>query len=121
MADLGGARVRATVIRSGDDLVIMTHGRGHRLTLHDPDAGAERDVGAGRLTAPMPGKVVAVMVEAGAVVKRGTPLLVLEAMKMEHTVTSPRDGRVAEVLFAAGALVSEGTQLLTLEPEVADA
>ena len=49
--------------------------------------------------------------------KRGTPLLILEAMKMEHTVTAPRDGKVAEVHFAAGALVSEGAQLLTLEPE----
>jgi 3-methylcrotonyl-CoA carboxylase alpha subunit len=55
VADLGGARVRATVVHSGQDLVIMTHGRGHRLTLHDPDAAAEREVDVGRLTAPMPG------------------------------------------------------------------
>jgi 3-methylcrotonyl-CoA carboxylase alpha subunit len=117
VADIGGARLRATVVRSGDELVVMTHGRGHRLTLHDPDAAAERDVAGGSLTAPMPGRVIAVMVAPGAAVKKGAPLLVLEAMKMEHTVTSPRDGTVAEIHFAAGALVSEGAQLLALEPE----
>jgi 3-methylcrotonyl-CoA carboxylase alpha subunit len=117
VVDVGGARIRATVVRSGDDLVVMTHGRAHRLTVHDPDAAAERDAGSGSLAAPMPGKVIAVMVEAGAEVKKGAPLLVLEAMKMEHTVTAPRDGRVAEVRFAPGALVSEGTLLLALEPE----
>ncbi|HET8733832.1 MAG TPA: biotin/lipoyl-containing protein, partial [Anaeromyxobacteraceae bacterium] len=122
VADLGGARVKATVVRSGADLVVMAQGRGHRLTLHDPDAAAEREAGAGgSLEAPMPGKVVAVMVEPGATVKKGAPLLVLEAMKMEHTVTAPRDGKVAEVLYGAGALVSEGTQLLTLEPDEAAA
>ena len=117
VADLGGARIRATVVRSGDELVVMTHGRGHRLTLHDPDAAAERDVAGGSLTAPMPGKVIAVMVEPGATVKKGDPLIILEAMKMEHTVTSPRDGTVAEVHFGTGALVSEGAQLLALGPE----
>ncbi len=117
VVDLGGARVRATVVRSGDEIVVMTHGRGHRLTLHDPDAAAEREVDAGNLRAPMPGKVIAVMVEAGATVQKGQPLLILEAMKMEHTVTSPRDGRVADVHFGAGALVGEGGELLTLEAE----
>ena len=116
VADVGGARVRATVIRSGADRVIMIQGRGHRLALHDPDAAEERDVGGGSLVAPMPGKVVAVMVEAGAEVKKGAPLLVLEAMKMEHTVVSPRDGKVAAVHFAPGAIVPEGAQLVALEP-----
>jgi 3-methylcrotonyl-CoA carboxylase alpha subunit len=117
VADVGGARQRATVVRNGDDLVVMTQGQGHRLTLHDPDVAAERDVGGGTLTAPMPGKIIAVMVEAGAEVKKGAPLLILEAMKMEHTVTSPRDGRVAAIHFPEGALVSEGAELVALEAE----
>jgi 3-methylcrotonyl-CoA carboxylase alpha subunit len=121
LAELGGARVRATVVRDGEDLVVMTGGRAHRLTVPDPESAAEGDAGGGRLTAPMPGKVVAIMVERGARVKKGTPLVVLEAMKMEHTVTSPRDGRVAEIHFALHALVSEGAELLALEPEEAAA
>jgi 3-methylcrotonyl-CoA carboxylase alpha subunit len=116
VADVGGARVRATVVRSGADRVIMIQGRGHRLALHDPDAAEERDVGGGSLVAPMPGKVVAVLVEAGAEVKKGAALLVLEAMKMEHTVVSPRDGKVAAVHFAPGSIVPEGAQLVALEP-----
>ena len=116
VADVGGARVRATVVRSGADRVIMIHGRGHRLAIYDPDAAEERDVGGGSLVAPMPGKVVAVMVEPGAEVKKGAPLLVLEAMKMEHTVVSPRDGKVSAVHFAPGSVVTEGAQLVALEP-----
>ncbi|HQR29547.1 MAG TPA: acetyl/propionyl/methylcrotonyl-CoA carboxylase subunit alpha [Anaeromyxobacteraceae bacterium] len=116
VADLGGARIRATVVRNGADRVVMIHGRGHRLAVYDPDAAAEKDVGGGSLVAPMPGKVVAVLVKAGEDVRKGAPLLVLEAMKMEHTVVSPRDGRIAEVRFEAGSLVGEGAQLVVLEP-----
>ncbi|HET9596194.1 MAG TPA: acetyl/propionyl/methylcrotonyl-CoA carboxylase subunit alpha [Anaeromyxobacteraceae bacterium] len=115
VAEVGGARLRATVVRSGDDLVVITGGRGHRLTLHDPAAGADHDAGGGTLTAPMPGRVVAVMVERGARVEKGAPLVVLEAMKMEHTVKAPRDGRVTEIYFSVDALVSEGAQLVALE------
>ncbi|WP_242343398.1 acetyl/propionyl/methylcrotonyl-CoA carboxylase subunit alpha [Anaeromyxobacter terrae] len=115
VADLDGARVRATVVRGGDGLTILTPGHAHRLGLFDPGAAAaDRDVDAGRLTAPMPGKIVAVMVEPGAEVKKGAPLMVLEAMKMEHTITSPRDGTVAELHYGVGAIVEEGAQLLAL-------
>jgi 3-methylcrotonyl-CoA carboxylase alpha subunit len=63
----------------------------------------------------MPGKVIQVMVEAGARVKKGQPLLILEAMKMEHTITAPADGMVKEINFAAGEQVLEGAELITLE------
>jgi 3-methylcrotonyl-CoA carboxylase alpha subunit len=113
LADLGGARIKATVVRHGDELTIVTHGRSNRLTLHDPLAHAgEQEVEGGRLTAPMPGKIVALLVEPGAVVERGTPLVILEAMKMEHTITAPREGVVAEIHFAVGAVVDEGVELL---------
>ncbi len=112
-ADLGGARVTASVVRHGSDLTIISHGGSHRLTLHDPLASAgEEEVAGGRLTAPMPGKIVALLVKAGASVKRGTPLVILEAMKMEHTITAPRDGVVAEIHFAVGSVVNEGAELL---------
>jgi 3-methylcrotonyl-CoA carboxylase alpha subunit len=69
----------------------------------------------GRLTAPMPGKVVSFAVKAGDAVKKGQALAVMEAMKMEHTIAAPADGVVAELLFAPGDQVSEGAELLKLE------
>ncbi len=69
----------------------------------------------GRLTAPMPGKVVSFTVKAGDAVKKGQPLAVMEAMKMEHTIAAPADGIVAELLFAPGDQVAEGAELLKLQ------
>jgi len=77
---------------------------------HAGDAAGE----GGRLTAPMPGKLIALMARAGDKVVKGQPLAVMEAMKMEHTIASPRDGVVTEVLHAVGDQVAEGGELLRL-------
>ena len=69
----------------------------------------------GGLTAPMPGRVLAIHVSSGQQVLRGTPLVVMEAMKMEHTVTAPRAGKVGRVFCATGEQVREGAELLVLE------
>jgi 3-methylcrotonyl-CoA carboxylase alpha subunit len=88
----------------------------------DPIAHAADHAGdAGRLTAPMPGKVVAFMVAAGDRVQRGQALAVMEAMKMEHTINAPHDGVVDELLYAAGDQVSEGGELLRLTAAAATA
>ena len=68
----------------------------------------------GRLTAPMPGKVVSFAVKAGDKVSKGQPLAVMDAMKMEHTIAAPMDGVVAELLYAPGDQVVEGAELLKL-------
>ena len=79
-------------------------------------AQAGDDVDAvGGLVAPMPGKVVAVLVAAGATVSRGQPLMVMEAMKMEHTIAAPADGVVAELLHQVGDQVAEGAALLAMK------
>ena len=70
--------------------------------------------GEGGLTAPMPGKVIALHVEVGQQVSQGTPLLVMEAMKMEHTIVAPRDGMIAGLAFAVGDQVGEGDTLVEL-------
>jgi len=75
---------------------------------------AEGGAQVGRLTAPMPGKLVSFAVKAGDVVKAGQTLAVMEAMKMEHTIAAPRDGVVAEILFAPGDQVSDGVELIKL-------
>jgi len=76
---------------------------------------SDAEHGEGRLTAPMPGKVIAVLVEPGTVVEKGTPLIVMEAMKMEHTIGAPAAGTVSEVLYAVGDQVADGAQLLVLD------
>jgi 3-methylcrotonyl-CoA carboxylase alpha subunit len=77
---------------------------------HAGDAQVE----GGRLTAPMPGKVVSFAVKAGDKVTRGQVLAVMDAMKMEHTIAAPMDGVVAELLYAPGDQVAEGAELLKL-------
>jgi 3-methylcrotonyl-CoA carboxylase alpha subunit len=86
-----------------------------RISLLDPLAHAgEAAQEGGRLTAPMPGKVVSFTVTAGDKVKAGQALAVMEAMKMEHTISAPKDGTVAELLYAPGDQVAEGAELLKL-------
>jgi 3-methylcrotonyl-CoA carboxylase alpha subunit len=75
---------------------------------------AEGGAQTGRLTAPMPGKVVSFAVKAGDAVKAGQTLAVMEAMKMEHTIAAPKDGVIAEILYAVGDQVSDGAELLKL-------
>ena len=79
--------------------------------LGSADAGSA----GGRLTAPMPGKIIALHVQPGDTVQAGDPLLVLEAMKMEHTLVAPAAGQVSELLHAVGDQVSEGVELLRIE------
>jgi 3-methylcrotonyl-CoA carboxylase alpha subunit len=78
---------------------------------HAGDAAAD----AGGLTAPMPGKVVAVLVAADEKVARGQPLVVIEAMKMEHTIAAPADGRITELRYRTGDQVAEGAALIGFE------
>ncbi|MEZ5924587.1 MAG: acetyl/propionyl/methylcrotonyl-CoA carboxylase subunit alpha [Hyphomicrobiaceae bacterium] len=93
------------------DRVTHLFERTDRSRLDEDEAG-----GGDRVMAPLPGLVKAVHVAAGQSVAKGDPLLVLEAMKMQHTLMAPRDGRLAEVLIAAGEQVVEGTMLVALEP-----
>jgi len=115
-ADLGGSRCHARVVRRGRELTVFTDGTSHRLQLIDPLAGAaELDAAGGRLAAPMPGKIVEVLVKDGASVKRGAPLLVLEAMKMEHTISALADGKIEKVIYSVGEQVEEGAELIVFQ------
>jgi 3-methylcrotonyl-CoA carboxylase alpha subunit len=80
------------------------------------DTARDRGVhaGAGRLTAPMPGRVVKIAVTAGQSVGQNQPLITLEAMKMEHVIEAPHPGVVAEIHVQVGDQVPSGAQLLTL-------
>ena len=110
--------VRGTVATVDQRLTIFSDGRHQVLDWIDPLAHAgAAEVASGQLTAPMPGKIIAVMVKPGAHVERGTPLLIMEAMKMEHTITAPHAGIVAQVLYRVGDQVAEGAALLVFENE----
>ncbi|HVE89650.1 MAG TPA: acetyl/propionyl/methylcrotonyl-CoA carboxylase subunit alpha [Burkholderiaceae bacterium] len=112
----GEHTLTADVVRSADELHVFYDGRHRVLALADiiaQSAGAEAQTG--QLTAPMPGKLIAIHAAAGAHVERGTPLLVMEAMKMEHTIVAPSNGIVSEVLYALGDQVAEGAELIRFE------
>ncbi|HEY5800198.1 MAG TPA: acetyl/propionyl/methylcrotonyl-CoA carboxylase subunit alpha [Burkholderiaceae bacterium] len=107
---------RGSVQRDGDVFHVFSGGRHFTLTYANPMAHAgESEAEGGRLTAPMPGKVVAVQVEAGQQVKKGDPLVIMEAMKMEHTIAAPSDGTVEEILYAVGDQVGDGAPLLAFK------
>ena len=94
------------VLRAGDAITVITPSGRHALTLFDPFHFEQEDTGAdGRLTAMMPGRVVKVMANVGDSVKKGQALIIMEAMKMEHTIVSPRDGVVDRVAFKENDLV----------------
>jgi 3-methylcrotonyl-CoA carboxylase alpha subunit len=117
--DLDGVRSRVAVVRAGDEVTVLASGESWRLLYRDPLAGeAAEEAAAGRLTAPMPGKIIQVLAKAEERVSRGQALMVLEAMKMEHTIAAPADGVLARVNYAVGDLVEEGAELLAFaEPE----
>ncbi|MGN4107028.1 acetyl/propionyl/methylcrotonyl-CoA carboxylase subunit alpha [Burkholderia gladioli] len=113
---IGGERGAGRVVADGDNFHVFVDGTAESFVWENPLAHAgDAEHGGGRLTAPMPGKVIAVLVEAGQKVEAGAPLIVMEAMKMEHTIGAPSAGVVAEVLYAVGDQVADGAQLITLE------
>jgi len=117
---LGGHRFDATVVRRGLAFTVFAGGQSYRLTMADPLAAAETiEAPTGRLTSPMPGRIAQLHVKPGQAVKHGETLLVLEAMKMEHSILAPRDGVVDAIGYAVGELVEEGVELLSLKPEAA--
>nr|MBL8409846.1 acetyl/propionyl/methylcrotonyl-CoA carboxylase subunit alpha [Dechloromonas sp.] len=116
--ELDDRRLIASVVAVDDKRSIFLNGSTHSLLRDDPlhrvDAG---DSHGGGLTAPMPGKVVALLAQPGQKVEKGTPLLILEAMKMEHTITAPATGTVKAFCYAAGEQVADGAALVEFEGE----
>ena len=112
---VGERRWSLTVYATGERISVFAPEGAAVVDQIDPIAHAgEGAAEGGRLTAPMPGKVVAFLAQVGQAVKLGQPLAVMEAMKMEHTIAAPRDGTVEELLYAVGDQVNEGGELLRL-------
>jgi 3-methylcrotonyl-CoA carboxylase alpha subunit len=116
--ELDERRLIGSVVAVDDKRSIFLHGTTYTLRRDDPlhlvEAGGAQ---GGGLTAPMPGKVVALLAQAGQKVDKGAPLLILEAMKMEHTITAPAAGIVKAFCYAAGEQVSDGAALVEFAAE----
>ena len=112
---LDGHRFNATAVREGPGWHVFCQERSRRLALRQNAHEDDSEAVPGLLTAPMPGRIIKVMAQAGRKVAKGDPLLILEAMKMEHTITAPADGIVTELHYAAGEQVLEGAELIRLE------
>jgi 3-methylcrotonyl-CoA carboxylase alpha subunit len=113
---LGGHRHIVTVHAVGDKIAVFGAQGSAIVGEYDLIAHAGDHAGeGGRLTAPMPGKVISFAVKPGDKVRRGQPLAVMEAMKMEHTISAPGDGTIAELMYGVGDQVAEGGELLRME------
>ena len=114
--ELDDRRLMASVVAVDEKRSIFLNGSTYSLLRDDPlhlvEAGGAQ---GGGLTAPMPGKVVALLAQPGQKVEKGAPLLILEAMKMEHTITAPAAGTVKTFCYAAGEQVSDGAALVEFE------
>ena len=114
------ASFAASVVRDGNVLHVFSPAARARLSRVDPLAHADDEAGhPGHLAAPMSGTVVAVMVKPGDSVEKGAPLVVLEAMKMEHTIAAPAAGVVVAVNYGVGDRVAEGADLVDVEDPAA--
>ena len=119
---LDGARINAQSWVNHETVYVFTDRGRDEVTLVDIMAHVgEESAAVGSLKSPMPGQVVAFKVAVGDSVKKGEPLAVIEAMKIEHTITAPTDGVVGELLFAAGDSVADGDELLRIDTEASEA
>jgi len=113
---LEDATVEGSVVRSGSRIEVFLPGRHHILEMHDPlRQELAFESRTGDLEAPMPGKIIAIFVAAGDAVEKDAALLILEAMKMEHTIRAPARGRIARILCRVGEQVGEGAELIEFD------
>jgi len=111
-----GHTARAFVVRAADRLLVSLDGRAHVFELGEAPRRGAATVGRGLTVAPMPGKVLQVLVAVGDAVEPGQPLVVLEAMKMETTLRAEVAGTVASVSVSPGAMVEAGAALVEITP-----
>ena len=113
-ANLSGKRIDARIIEHNDQLHILTHGKSVTLGFINDEHETQSDDDSGSLVAPMPGTIISVNVKVGDNVTQSQTLLILEAMKMEHTISAPADGVISEILYQAGDMVEDGAELIII-------
>lgn len=112
----GDGKETVSASLSGQEVEVATPRGRRRFLLADPYAGEDADIaGQGHLRAPMPGSVTQILARVGERLARGAPILVMEAMKMEHTLSAPAEGTLVALHCAVGDFVQEGTELAEFE------
>ena len=115
-AGITGKKTHSTVVQNNEVLTIFHAGKRYHLSIFSDSSSVNSEhEDSGSLISPMPGKIIEVLVKEGDTVKKGSPLLILEAMKMEHTISAPMDGTVTAIYFSEGEMLDEGLELLVLE------
>lgn len=115
-ANLNDTRTHATVVEENKILVMLHGGRHYQLECVDKtNLNVSNEATTGSLTSPMPGKVISVLAGKGNKVEKGQPLIILEAMKMEHTIIAPVAGVISSIHFKEGDMLDEGVELLVIE------
>ncbi|MGB0467906.1 MAG: acetyl-CoA carboxylase biotin carboxylase subunit [Pontibacterium sp.] len=112
---INGHRLTVHCFQDGDNLTIFHEGEQFHCRQHRDTFTETEQAGDASLAAPMNGAVVAVLVEKGQEVTAGQTLVIMEAMKMEHSISAPHDGTISEIFFAEGDLVNEGAELIALD------
>lgn len=113
---LDGRQFPVRAIFTAGSVTVFADGREQSFALPDPDRADGKQAAIGRLLAPMPGQVTKLFVAEGEIVEKGAPLIVIEAMKMEHLITAPAAGKIGKLPYAVGDIVAEAAELLGFEP-----
>jgi 3-methylcrotonyl-CoA carboxylase alpha subunit len=117
IALIDGRREEFVAIGAGNTLQIFSRGKNWKVEWLDPLAVTLDGTGThGGLLAPMPGRIIALLAAEGERLEKGAPVLILEAMKMEHKLFSPSAGHVKAFRCAVDDQVSEGAELVDFEP-----
>lgn len=116
-AKLNDKSIKAHIFQDKNNLFVLNNSKRYEVTIVTIDTHnfQHQQEAKHQLTAPMPGKLIALLVNAGQEVEKGARLAIIEAMKMEHTIHAPAQGRIKEWFFQVGDLVNEGAELLAFE------
>ncbi len=116
IADFGGRKICAVFIKKSQQITALFEGRVWNFQVYDPRIyDSDNETQDGGLVAPMPCTVISIEVAIGDEVKKGDALIVVEAMKMEHSIVAAKDGTIKEIFYAVGNQVEDGDELLSME------
>ncbi len=113
-----GTDAGTEIVWGGREAFVLCRGHQIRVAFPDPLARDPQEVASGgEIVAPMPGRIIEIAAEPGQAVKKGDPLFMLEAMKMEHNVVAPFAGTVLEVRIGAGEQIGQSAVVVVMEPD----